>query len=200
MKLKDFFQNRSWKKWEKSQWSILILVGMLLMVIAIPTKDKEKEVQKLQEEVGEDAARAAEVEKEDYVRKLEQRLCDTLSRLEGAGAVEVMITLEDSGESIVEKDTSNETSTLQEADSAGGSRSEKNAQTARSTVYREESSEKMPFIGKEMTPKVAGVLVVAQGGDQTAVKQNISEAVMALFQIDVNRIKVVKMNMQEEEY
>jgi len=32
------------------------------------------------------------------------------------------------------------------------------------------------------------------------VKQNISEAVMALFQIDVNRIKVVKMNIQEEEY
>ncbi len=51
-----------------------------------------------------------------------------------------------------------------------------------------------------MMPKVAGVLIVAQGGEDTLVKQNISDAVMALFQIDVNRIKVVKMNIQEEEY
>ena len=50
-----------------------------------------------------------------------------------------------------------------------------------------------------MAPRIAGVLVVAEGGADTAVKQNISEAVMALFQIDVNRIKVVKMNIQEEE-
>ena len=50
-----------------------------------------------------------------------------------------------------------------------------------------------------MAPKIAGVLIVAEGGEDTAVKQNISEAVMALFQIDVNRIKVVKMNIQEEE-
>ena len=41
--------------------------------------------------------------------------------------------------------------------------------------------------------------MIAEGGENTAVKQNISEAVMALFQIDVNRIKVVKMNIQEDE-
>ena len=63
----------------------------------------------------------------------------------------------------------------------------------------ETDSEKTPFVGREMTPKIAGVLVIAEGGENTAVKQNISEAVMALFQIDVNRIKVVKMNIQEDE-
>ena len=51
-----------------------------------------------------------------------------------------------------------------------------------------------------MTPKISGVLIVARGGDDTAVKQNISDAVMALFQIDVNRIKVVKMKIQEERH
>ena len=55
-------------------------------------------------------------------------------------------------------------------------------------------------MGKEKTPKISGVLVVCEGGENTTVKQNISEAVMALFQIDVNRIKVVKMNIQEEGY
>ena len=68
-------------------------------------------------------------------------------------------------------------------------------------LFRSETgSDKIPFVGKEKTPKISGVLVVCEGGENTTVKQNISEAVMALFQIDVNRIKVVKMNIQEEEY
>ena len=198
MKLKDFFQKKGWKKWDKSQWSILILTGILLMVIAVPSGAKKEEKDLPAEEDTESRKDAAE--KEDYVQNLELRLKDALSKIDGAGNVEVMITLEDSGESVVEKDTVNETSDLNETDTSGGNRTERSAQTTRSSVYKEENSEKTPFVGKEMTPKVAGVLVVAQGGEDTAVKQNISEAVMALFQIDVNRIKVVKMNIQEEGY
>ncbi|MCI8490651.1 MAG: stage III sporulation protein AG [Lachnospiraceae bacterium] len=196
MKLKEFFQNKLWKKWDKSQWMILALTGVLLMVIALPAERKQEE-----EGTGTDTKETMEAvtNQGDYVEELERKLQDTLAKIDGAGRVEVMITLEDSGESIVEKDTVSETSALQETDSAGGNRSEKNTQTSRSTVYQE-GSDKTPFVGKEMTPKIAGVLVVAQGGENTAVKQNISEAVMALFQIEVNRIKVVKMNIQEEEY
>ena len=196
MKLKDFFQKRAWKKWDRSQWSILILTGILLMVIALPTGNKKEKEENLQQE--EEKSVQSAMDKEDYIKELELRLKDTLSKIEGAGRVEVMITLEDLGESVVEKDTVNETSDLQESDSAGGNRTERNAQTTRSSVYQEGDDGKTPFVGKEIEPKVAGVLIVAQGGENTAVKQNISEAVMALFQIDVNRIKVVKMNIQEE--
>lgn len=199
MKLKEFVQNKAWKHWDKSQWAILILAGALLMVLAIPAesgKTEEKGTQKSQEK---DAV-ANETDQEDYAQNLEARLEKTLSGIEGAGRVQVMITFEDSGESVVEKDTTRETSDLQESDKEGGNRAQKNMTSSQSTVYYEESSDKTPFVGKEMMPKIAGVLVVAQGGDKTSVKQNISEAVMALFQIDVNRIKVVKMNIQEEKF
>ena len=194
MRFYEFFKQKEWKKWDKSQWMILALTGVLLMVIALPAERKQEE-----EGTGTDTKETMEAvtNQGDYVEELERKLQDTLAKIDGAGRVEVMITLEDSGESIVEKDTVSETSALQETDSAGGNRSEKNTQTSRSTVYQE-GSDKTPFVGKEMTPKIAGVLVVAQGGENTAVKQNISEAVMALLQIEVNRIKVVKMNIQEE--
>lgn len=199
MKLKEFWQDKRWKKWDKSQWTILILAGVLLMVIAIPAETPRKEEPETIKE------KEAPSEKEsgslkDYAKELEDRLEAVLCRMEGAGRVKVMVTLEDSGESVIEKDTVNETTDLQEADNAGGNRTERSTQTARQSVYQESDSEKTPFIGKEIEPRIAGVLVVAEGGENTAVKQNISEAVMALFQIDVNRIKVVKMNIQEEEY
>ncbi len=198
MRPKDFFQNKAWKKWDKSQWTILILTGILLMVAAIPTgarKEKETEVQQKEEQKIQDIT-----SQKDYAQELEVKLKDTLSKINGVGQVEVMITLEDMGESVIEKDQTNETSDLQESDSVGGVRREQNVQTTQATVYGEEGDQKSPFVGKEMMPKVSGVLIVAQGGEDTVVKQNISEAVMALFQIDVNRIKVVKMNIQEEGY
>lgn len=196
MKFRNFFQNKIWKKWDKSQWTILILAGILLMVVAIPTGDNKKEEE---QNVMSEPAESTK-EKDDYERKMEKKLKDTLSKIEGAGKVDVMITLEDSGESVVEKDMEKETSDLNETDTAGGSRTEKSTRTTHAAVYSEQNSEKTPFVGKEKTPKVSGVLVVAEGGENTAVKQNISEAVMALFQIDVNRIKVVKMNIQEERH
>ena len=41
--------------------------------------------------------------------------------------------------------------------------------------------------------QVTGVLVCAQGGGDPVVVQNIQEAVMALFQVDAHKIKIMKM-------
>lgn len=169
------------------------------MILAIPTEQKDQETMTPKKNETETVMENGTAQT-DYVREMEHRLKETLSAIEGAGRVEVMITLEDMGESVVEKDTVKESSDLQETDQEGGIRKDRKVQVSGETVYEEGGSEKTPFIGKEITPKIAGVLVVAQGGENTVVKQNISEAVMALFQIDVNRIKVVKMNIQEEEY
>ena len=43
MKWKEFVQSRAWKKWDKSQWAILLLVGILLMVVALPTGTRKRE-------------------------------------------------------------------------------------------------------------------------------------------------------------
>lgn len=197
MKLKEFLQNKQWKKWDKSQWTILILTGILLMIAAMPAGDKKQEQK--QEET-EKKVTESTLDTVEYGDRLEQRLEETLSRIAGAGRVEVMITFEDKGESIVEKDKSKETQDTTEADDDGGSRTVKSSDSSESTVYTESGDTREPFVENERTPRIAGILVVAQGGDNTAVKQNISDAVMALFQIEVNRIKVVKMNIQEEEY
>ena len=40
---------------------------------------------------------------------------------------------------------------------------------------------------------VTGVLIAAQGADNSVVSRNIVEAVMALFQIEAHKIKIMKM-------
>jgi len=40
---------------------------------------------------------------------------------------------------------------------------------------------------------VTGVLIAAEGADNSVVSRNIVEGVMALFQLDAHKIKVMKM-------
>ena len=75
-------------------------------------------------------------------------------------------------------------------------RRETQLQSEETTVYADRETNE-PFVSKENRPAVEGVLILAEGGDSTAVKQNISDAVLALFHVDAHKIKVVKMSVQE---
>ena len=135
---------------------------------------------------------------EEYGEELEGKLEDILEKIDGAGDVKVMITYQDSGTQVVEKDKNTSENSLEESDSTGGVRSTKEQQLQESTVYEEADAGNTPFVSKELLPKVEGILIVASGGDNQKVKQNISEAVLALFQVEAHRIKIVKMSGLED--
>ena len=163
----------------KDQLLIFFLVGVLLLVIALD---------------GEEAV-GTQAEEQDYARYLERRLEETLSQLDGAGNVRVMVTLQSSAQKIVEKDTQGERDAITEEDSQGGRRTSENTSHQETTVYEgmgEKSQE--PYVSKELTPRVEGVVVLAEGGENALVKRNITEAIQALFGIDTHKIRIMKKN------
>ena len=111
-----------------------------------------------------------------------------------AGEVEVMSTLAASSEKIVEKDTNGESETITEEDSAGGNRRTTNIVNDETTVYGGKTDQEHPYVSKELTPQVEGVVVLAAGGDDAVVKKNITEAAQALFGIDTHKIRIIKMS------
>lgn len=46
---------------------------------------------------------------------------------------------------------------------------------------------------REEENEIKGILVVAQGADDPVTVQNIQQAVMALFQVEAHKIKIMKM-------
>lgn len=179
----------------KDQLLIFFLVGVLLLVIALPSGTKEKEKDSGSDEAGGEEAVETQAEEQDYARYLERRLEETLSQLDGAGNVRVMVTLQSSAQKIIEKDTQGERDAITEEDSQGGRRTSENTSHQETTVYEgmgDKSQE--PYVSKELTPRVEGVVVLAEGGENALVKRNITEAIQALFGIDTHKIRIMKKN------
>ena len=83
---------------------------------------------------------------------------------------------------------------VEETDSSGGSRTTDEQDWGEETVYYEDGSGgKSPYVVKELEPNIEGVLVLAEGGDSAVVKQELLEAVQALFPIEAHKVKIMKL-------
>ena len=180
----------------KDRLLILLLSGVLLLVITLPVSDGSGERER-SSAAGEQSGGVLPGE-EDYAEYMERKLKDVLSKVSGVGEVEVMVTLRSTSEKVVEKDEEKESETVTEQDSQGGTRTTSRNSSSGTTVFGEDgsgtSSGQEPYVTKELTPIVEGVVVIAQGGDEPVTVQNITEAVQALFNVDTHKIKVMKLN------
>lgn len=190
----------SWKKrLTKENMAILALLGILLMVIALPVKKTENAKDETGlSDTGSGMMKTSETEENDgdvpYTQEVENRLEALLSRMDGVGEVKVMVTLSSSMEQVVEKDVPYSMDTTRETDSAGGSRDVVNSKKEETTVYvTDQAGNKTPYISKTLEPAIEGVTVVAQGGGNAVVQKNITDVIQALFGVEVHKIKVVKM-------
>lgn len=202
-------------KWfRRDNLLILVLLGVLLFIVALPVKKEDPAAtdtgmeiteqynagiltssgqqnvaQQDTVDVGTQAVTAGSTE--EYAVYLEEKLKKMLESIRGVGEVEVMITLESSEERIVEKDMTAERSQTEEQDSAGGTRTVSSSNTGYQTVYQE-GSQGSPFVVKTLTPKVEGVLVVAEGAGKGNMTGEITQIAQALFGVEAHKVKVLE--------
>ncbi len=218
---KRWFQKKGLEKWPKrDNLVILVLAGILLFIIALPTKSAKPSEEGQGGEAGSPAlfgnlygsgknagvgagagagsgaVAAASYEgfrEEDYVKQLEAELAEVLASIRDVGAVRVMITLHGSPAAVVGKDGERQYSQTDEKDSAGGSRSIAQSQTRESTIYLTQGGSSAPYVVQTLSPRVRGVAVVAQGAGKGRMDREITEIVQALFGLEAHQVKVVQM-------
>lgn len=186
-----------WEKCKRKKGSpvlIGLLVGLLLLVITWP--DNSSKNQNIQAKTGTQTAENNVKSAEDLAQKrtqiLEQKLEEVLREVDGVGEVKVMITLRSCGEYIVEKDT--RTSDNKNTQDQSGDKSTADAQDfEENTVFeKQENGAETPYVKEITEPEVEGVIVAAEGGNNAKTAADITDAVVALFGIEVHKIKVMK--------
>lgn len=179
------------QKMKTETWILLLLAGILIFVLVLPTEKKEKMPET--ETVSFTDMEVSGVEA--YVRDLEKRVEELISEIDGAGKTTVLLTVESAGETILQTDQSLEQRSVNETDSEGGTgNTEELIQSSQTVLF---GSGDTPYITKELCPKVTGIVVAAEGGDNAKVKAEISEAMEALFDVPPHKIKVLKRVKEE---
>lgn len=193
------------KKLRKDQCLILVLVGMLLCVISLPT-DKEKSKSniwdtsndRIKNEQTFDSTKGTD-EFGGYAAQWEEKLEESLRFVEGAGQVQVLITLAGSEEQVLTRDGIEEVSETLETDAAGGSRRVSETRMDKSVVRTvDDQGKDIPLVVRTIAPKVEGVVVIAQGAGSARVRRDIIEAIQVLFEVDMNRIAIIKMKTNNQ--
>jgi stage III sporulation protein AG len=195
-------------KWKmgKDKWLILLAIGMIILILAIPSssstfgkigaasESKNKtELQKgmVTELAEKDTAVAAAADR-TYEEQMELRVKKLLKTVEGVGQVEVMIVLKSSKEQVLRVDNKTSDSSTVENDSSGGTRNITNKEKQESTILTGSGENTAPIVEKEISPEIEGIIISAQGGGSPTVKAEISSAMEALFNLPPHKIKVLK--------
>ena len=209
---KQWYKEKGLEKWfRRDNLIILVLSGVLLFIIALPMEKKDGEAKGSGEDEylngltfsGTDSGSTAdqgsvpettqEMTDAEYAAWLEMRLTDALSRVEGMGKVQVMITLSASRELVVEREQAVSRSATNEMDSQGGSRVVSQVETGDEVVYSSWGADSEPYVIKTLPPKVEGVLVVAEGAGSGTINRTVTAIVRALFGVEAHKVSVVRM-------
>lgn len=180
---------------------IILMVGILLLILSLPSGKKDEKTSKAindKQEVNNMESSKISIDKnqtEIYIELLEDRLEEVLKKVDGIGDVEVMITLKGSKELIILKDKPYSREQSTESDGEGGERNTSSEDYQENTIMIEdEEGRTIPYVIKELEPQVEGILVISTGGDNSEIINQIIETSQVLFGVPAHKVKVMKMN------
>ena len=162
---------------------VIFIILLIIVIIVINSLFAETSVQ---EENNFIDVSNNEIANDDLERKLKR----ILSLISGVGSVEVMVSYTNTIEQVPMYDLSENTTVVQEEDVNGGKRETKETSNEQKIIYEEKNSTKTPAIKQTIMPEVVGVIVVAEGANNSVVKENIKNAVAAVVNISSHRIQV----------
>ena len=123
---------------------------------------------------------------------LERRLIEVLSKIRGAGRVDVLVTYETNGE-IVTATVRQTDEDVKDANGTGGSETSRTVREVTEPATVETQNGHTPIVLYEKEPLVRGVIVVAEGAADFSVREKLQAAVHAATGIPVARIEVFEM-------
>lgn len=175
--------------------NILVLLAIAIIALIFTSDFFTKDP--LAKNVSREAASNSLVEAELFKGEeelVEARLKQILEKIKGCGEVEVMVTFEMGPEIIPASNIVENKDLTEEADASGGIRTVRSENITENIVTSNSNSGSMPLVLKEIKPKVRGVIVVAQGGDNVEVKKQLYEAVKTVLQVSGDRVQIYAKN------
>lgn len=190
-KFKDFFSHID--RNTAIKLGLLFLAGVLLLVISGFLKQPSANSNTTVESTPA-PEKISDMSGASYEEQLEARLEETLSLVSGAGNVKVMLTLSAGTEIEIASDTVSEIEQTDETDKDNGKRTiEKQREESKAVIVKQKDGSDSPVILRETVPKIAGVIIIAEGGGDVFIKDALVRAAQTVLSLEPHKIQVLKM-------
>lgn len=164
-------------KLDKNKQILLVCAVFLIVIALIAFSGNAEDKTDSSEEI---TSEYSNLTQEEITESLEL----FLGKIEGAGRVEVMITFDTGTQKVYAYDSD------EKKDDENGS-SEINTKSEHIIVKTDDGENGLEVM--EIYPKIRGVAVICDGGNDSVVKSRIVSAISALFDINTTRISVTAM-------
>ncbi len=145
---------------------IILAVGILLMLL--PTSNKADSKEKTATETAPKITQ-------------EERLAQVLRHIEGVGEVQVLLSTENTGETVYQTDTD-----ITEGNDTKDQKSD-------TVILTDSERNQTALVRSSGAPVYRGAVIVCQGGDRASVKLAVTQAVIKATGLSADRICVLKM-------
>lgn len=180
--LKDLLQKSDVIKNNKKIVLIVIVGFMIIALIFISEID-------FNSNVSDEIETSESMSTKEYCVYLEDKVADIIECIDGAGKTKVMITLSETTEYIYATN-----------DKISRKNNENNDDSTNQNDYViiEKDNNDTGLLIKTIEPKVRGVAIVCEGGNNSTVQNQIYSAVSAVLNISTSRISISKLSYMEE--
>lgn len=184
-KAKEFLEKTIKQLSEKTKLSKKMLLCVLLLAAGITGLLISELPESSEASSTRTTTEAYQSSEKEYTEDLEERLTLLISRIDGVGAVTVMVTLESSVEDVYLHNFDYG----ENIDSGGKS----NIEQKDEYVIVDDGQSENGIIVRVNQPKIRGVAVVCDGGGSDVIRTRITETVTALLDISSARVSVSEM-------
>jgi len=177
--------------------AICLIMGFALIALnVLLPSDKNSEINMYSGSYNNNQNQNEEVsidDEEDYEENQKNDLKNILKKIDGVGDVDVMITFESGELKVPAYDKSTQISKTEENDTSGGTRVNNQNTDGSKVVMTTQDGDNEPFILTTYKPKVIGVIVVAEGAENSKTKYDIEQAVSKIYDLSLDKVNVYSM-------
>lgn len=194
MEQKNFFKELFRPENKKARLNIFtaFVIGVLLLMMGNTFLKKPESQPPVV--LGEGEKTQSSQEGSPAEKQLEKRMKAILSKIEGAGEVDVMITMGETSQMVVARNEKSEASTVIEEGENGPAKTTQSEKLENAVVMTEDGKGATnPLVLSQISPQVTGVIIVAQGGGDVLVQEKLMAAAQALLDVPAHKVAILKM-------
>ena len=133
-----------------------------------------------------------DINQKSYQSELSQRLEETISLMKGVGQTRVQLITEQGPKYEYEYNVEQDNKITNETDQNGGERRIEEKNTKKDLVIlRDNSGNEEPVKKVEIKPEITGVIIIAQGSEDSDIKYKIYKSVSRLLDLPLHKINVL---------